>query len=368
MHGKAEVDKIGAVNSPELMADQNNGRSWFDEHKSPLLIFGLLIGGILLAAVGTWVETKYDFLGKFLTEISLALLVGAIVAVFLSIPDVVDHLSDVLGRLFTADKITDLLSPAARETLMARLVQERLGAGVAKIEPSLFTGLTKLTDDCLKSVHLQNFFVTTDFGPHPTNANFLSQKTTVSFRILTNHLKRDRTIRFPYRYSYRVVVPLELSTGLSNEDFLLAFALTVDGSKLGKPPPVSREVKDTMCAIKFEFEEEFELTSVDTGVALNYRAVALGGDNTSLSRVRYPTHGFAKTIHYTKEFEYDCLWFTSIGQNIGGPLNGSISEPTPEGITTRRDDWVLPGEGVAIFWSPKHNASAPTVKTHALTP
>jgi len=346
----------------------SNGRSWFDEHKSPLLIFGLLIGGILLAAVGTWVETKYDFdfLGKFLTEISLALLVGAIVAVFLSIPDVVDHLSDVLGRLFTADKITDLLSPAARETLMARLVQERLGAGVAKIEQSLFTGLTKLTDDCLKSVHLQNFFVTTDFGPHPTNANFLSQKTTVSFRILTSHLQRNRTIQFPYRYSYRVVVPLELSEGLSDGDFLLAFALTVDGKEFDERH-VTRNTKDRMCTIKFEFKKEFELTSEDTGVALNYRAMALRGDNTSLSRVRYPTRGFAKTIHYTKDFEYDCLWFTSIGQKIGGPLNGSMSEPTPEGITTRRDDWVLPGEGVAIFWSPKHNASAPVVKTHALT-
>jgi hypothetical protein len=346
--------------------DKSNGRSWIREHQSPILIFGLLIGGSILAAVGTWLETEHEFFGKFLTEISLALLVGAIVAVFLSIPDVVDHLSDVLGRLFTADKITDLLSPAAREKLMVKLVQERLGAEVVDIEQNLFAGLTKLTDDCLRSVHLQNFYVTTDFGHHPNNANFLSQKTTVSFRILTRHLERDRTIRFPYRYSYRVVVPLELSIALRNEDFLLTFALTVDGKKLGEPQ-VSRETKDTMCAIKFEFEKEFDLTSEETSVALNYTAAALEGDNTSLSRVRYPTRGFAKTIHYTKDFEYDCLWFTSIGQKIGGPLNGSTSEPTPEGITTRRDNWVLPGEGVAIFWSPKHNMGAPVVKTHALT-
>jgi hypothetical protein len=150
-------------------------------------------------------------------------------------------------------------------------------------------------------------------------------------------------------------VPEELSVGLTDKDFLLAFELTIDGIDLGQPK-VSRHTKEAMCTIQLEFEKDFDLASEDTGVALNYRAAALKGDNASISRVRYPTRGFAKTIHYTKDFDYDCAWFSSIGQRIGGPINGSTSESTSGGITTRRDDWVLPGEGVAITWSPKHSS------------
>jgi hypothetical protein len=270
----------------------------------------------------------------------------------------------VLGRLFTTGEIASRLSPTARDTLMQKLVQERLGADVGTIEQNLFEGLIKLTDDSLKSVHLRNFYVTTDFEPHPTSASFLAQKTTITFRILTSHLRPNRAIQFPYTYSYRIIVPVDISTELSDKDFLLAFALTVDGNKLGEPH-VSRVTKDALCTIKLEFKQEFELTSDDTGIAFNYRAAALKSDNTSISRVRYPTRGFAKTIHYTEDFDYDCTWFASIGQKVGGPPNGSTSEPTPSGLTTRRDSWVLPGEGVAIYWSPKHRAR--TAVTDAMT-
>jgi hypothetical protein len=339
------------------VARASDNKSWIGKQKGAILIFGLFISGMALAAIGTWIETEWPFLGKFLIELAMAVLIGGIAAVFLSLPDVVNHLSEVLGQLFTQGKIASLLSPTARDTLMEKLIQERLGQRVECIEQSLFKGLTRMTDDVLKSVHLQNFYVTTDFEPHPKQDTFMCQKSTISFRILTTHLHRDPAIRFQYRYLYGVACSEELASKLTDADFLLAFAAEIDGTDIGAPQ-IIRRTKDTMCTVSFEFEKDIELTSEDVGVVLKYKAAALKGDYTSISRVRYPTRGFAKTIHTGNEFEYDCTWFTSIGQKIGGPLNGITSELTPGGLTTRKDGWVLPGEGVAIYWSPKRKATA----------
>jgi hypothetical protein len=341
------------------MGEAKDSGSWIAEHKSALFIFGVFLGGIALAVVGTLIEEPMPFVGKLVTEISLALIVGGIAAVFLSLEEVRKMLSTTLGELFTRGEIAALLSPAAREILMQRLVQERLGTGVQQIEPTLYKGVIKVTDDCLKSIHLRDFYVTTDFEPHPRNRHFLAQQTTITFRIHTAHLRSERALRFPYRYSYRVIVPAEISDALKDEDFLLQFSVTVAGKEFTERQ-ITRDRKDTMCTVKFEFEKEFDLASDETDVSLNYRAAALKGDNTSISRVRYPTRGFAKTIHYTDDFDYDCAWFGTVGQEIGQAINEAKTDRIPRGLTTKRYDWLFPGEGVALFWSPKQTNAITT--------
>jgi hypothetical protein len=353
------------------MTGHTNGKSWIAGHKSAFLIFGLFLGGIVLAIVGTLLEAYFrpseafdlrPLLGKVVIELSLALIVGGIAAVFLSLEEVVKLLSSTLAELFTQGEIAGLLSPTARETLMQKLVQERLGTGVKQIESGLYKDVIKLSDECLKSIHLRDFYVTTDFEPHPQNENFLSQQTTITFRVHIAHLRFEPHVSFPYRYSYRVTVPLEIADCLPDADFLLNFSLTVAGKEFTERQ-LTRQTKDGMCTIKFQFERIFDLITDETDVSLNYKAAALKDDTSSISRVRYPTRGFAKTIHYTDDFDYDCAWFGTIGQEIGADVRECKTERIPRGLTTRRFDWLLPGEGVALFWCPKQTKSICSAKT-----
>jgi hypothetical protein len=344
------------------MAKNDKGQNWYAQHKSAVLIFSLFFVGLILVIIGISVEGEYKrFFGKLLIELSIASFVGGIATLFLSLPDVRHQLSAVLATLFSEGKIAGLLSPTARELLTKELVQQRLGTDVARIDERLFNRLTDLGDQCLKNVHLENFSLDKSFGPHPKNRAFLYESAVITFRIKVGHLlsESSHSIKFPYKMIYKIDVPL--STVMSDDDFLLEFRLKVGNSQFNDAQ-VSRDERDEVCALKFEFEKEFDLAVDDTAVELAYKAARLKSDNASIWRARYPTCGFRTSVYYTDDFEYTCKWFTSLGPKNSDPLRGGTCTPIRAGLTAARDDWVLPGEGIAVVWTTKVEATTANAK------
>jgi hypothetical protein len=341
------------------MTDNDKDQSWFALHKSAVLIFALFVIGFVLVIVGIGVEGlegQYkQFFGKLLIELSIASFVGGIATLFLSLPDVRHQLSGVLAKLFSEGKIAGLLSVNARELLNKELLQQRLGADVIRIDEDFFTRLTDLTDEYLKSVHLEDCHSNMSFGKH-ANPAFLEQTTAMTFRVKIGHLLShpSRPVKFPYKITYRIDIPLGMA--IEDNEFLLEFRLKVGANEFTEAT-VSRKQYDRVLTLKLEFEKEFDLTVEDTGVELKYRAARLKSDNTSIWRARYPTRGFQTSVYHTDDFDYFCTWFTSVRATTTDPLLGGTSASLGKGISASRDDWVLPGEGIAIYWTPKQEAT-----------
>jgi hypothetical protein len=342
------------------MADNDKGKTWYARHKSAVLIFALFVIGFVLVTVGIGIEGgegKYtQFFGKLFIELSIASFVGGIATLFLSLPDVMRQLSEVLATLFSTGKIAGLLSVTARELLNKELLQQRLGTDVAKIDEDFFTRLSDLTDEYLKSVHLEDYHSNTSFGTHPKNPAFLEQTSAMTFRVKIGHLLSHppHPVKFLYKVAYTIDVPLGIT--MSDDDFLLEFRLKVGASEFTEAK-ISRKQYDGVCALKFEFEKEFGLTVEDTSVELKYRAARLNSDNTSIWRARYPTRGFQTSVYHTDAFDYFCTWFTSVRATTTDPLLGGTFASLGKGISATRDDWVLPGEGIAIYWTPKRDGT-----------
>jgi hypothetical protein len=335
------------------MARKEKANSWYTQHKSAVLIFGLFVFGLVLLTIGVLVEEgdrrSEKFLGKLLIELSIASFVGGIATLFLSLPDVRHQLSSVLATLFSEGKIAGLLSVTARELLNKELVQHRLGAEVARIDPDLFRSLTELTDDGLRCVNLHDYHLVTSFGPHRTNpAAFLHQRAVITFRINICHLLSAavRVVKFPYKVAYDIDLPFGIE--MTDEEFLQEFRLKIGATEFTEAK-ISRQEHAEVRSVKFEFETEFDLTAETTSVEVTYRAARLKSDNVSIWRARYPTCGFQTSVHYTRDFDYSGKWFTSIGSKSAAGMFASLDN----GITATRDDWVLPGEGIAIYWMSK---------------
>jgi hypothetical protein len=339
------------------MAKNTKEKSWFTLHKSAFLIFALFVVGFVFVIVGIFVEEgegRYaQFLGKLLIELSIASFVGGIATLFLSLPDVRHQLTSVLATLFSEGKIAGLLSVTARESLNKELLQQRLGTEVARIDEDLFGRLIDLNDESLKCVHLHDYHLVTSFGTHPNNPAFLYQRAVITFRINISHLlsHADRPVKFPFKVSYEIDLPL--GTIMSDKEFLFEFKLKVGDMEFTEAK-IERKENGEVRALRFEFEKEFGLNAEDTGVEVTYRAARLKSDNVSIWRARYPTRGFQTSVYYTNDFDYNCKWFTSVRAKSAAGMFASLDN----GITATRDDWVLPGEGIAIYWTPKQDATS----------
>jgi hypothetical protein len=350
----SKFPKIGKSTLTSPMAKHSKSLSWYGQHKSAVLIFALFIIGFVLVILGILVEAGHaqyeQFLGKLLVELSIASFVGGIATLFLSLPDVRHQLTSVLATLFSEGEIAGLLSVTARQLLNKKLLRYRLGSEVSKIDEDLFGGLTDLTDECLRSVHLQDYHLVTSFKPHPTDPALLYQRNVINFRINIAHLLSEtpRPVKFPFKVGYEIDLPL--GTTISDKDFLPEFKLRVGEVVYTEAKIITIEDGEVR-AIRFEFDAEFELNCENTAVELKYRAAQLKSDNISSWRARYPTRGLQTSISYSNDFEYGCKWFTSIGAEGTFALLDT-------GITATRDDWILPNEGVVIFWTPKQDAPA----------
>lgn len=345
------------------MARKEKASSWYAQHKSAVLIFSLFVIGLVLLSIGILVEAKegkYEkFLGKLLIELSIASFVGGIATLFLSLPDVRHQLSSVLATLFSEGKIAGLLSRPARDLLNRELVQHRLGTEVAGIDQDLFCRLTDLTDECLRCVHLHDYHLATSFGPHKTNPRFLYKRAVINFRINISHLlsASAKVVEFPYKVSYGIDLPFGVE--MTDEEFLQEFKLRIGNTEFTEAK-ITREQSADVRSVKFEFETKFDLTAPSTGVEVTYRAARLKSDNVSIWQARYPTCGFQTSVSYSRDHDYSGKWFASVGSKNTPGMFASLDN----GITATRDDWVLPEEGIAIYWMLKEPGAvaAPTGK------
>jgi hypothetical protein len=154
-----------------------------------------------------------------------------------------------------------------------------------------------------------------------------------------------RVVKFPYKVTYGIDLPFGIE--MTDEEFLQEFKLKI-GSTEFTQAKITREQHAEVRSVKFEFEAEFDLTAETTGVEVKYSAARLKSDNVSIWRARYPTCGFQTSVYYTTDFDYSGKWFASVGSKSASGFASLYN-----GFTATRDDWVLPGEGIAIYWMSK---------------
>ena len=56
---------------------------------------------------------------------------------------------------------------------------------------------------------------------------------------------------------------------------------------------------------------------------------------------------------YTNEFDYDCRWFKSGNPDFQHSPGKQETHRLENGMNVVTNDWVLPGEGISINWTPK---------------
>ena len=95
------------------------------------------------------------------------------------------------------------------------------------------------------------------------------------------------------------------------------------------------------------------IISEDVDVCFTAEFWALQNDPVQMVFARYPSQGFHVNLVFSDEFKYDCGWFIQCDPLTDMPPRGRI-DISKNGISARMNDWILPGEGVALYYYESH--------------
>ena len=102
----------------------------------------------------------------------------------------------------------------------------------------------------------------------------------------------------------------------------------------------------------------------EAAVRLSVKALFDSTDPPQIVYAPYPTKGFRATLQFKEGMTYDAAWFRS-GTDTAKDFPGREQlETLPNGIAASTDGWLLPGNGVALFWfKPDREQGSPTASS-----
>lgn len=99
--------------------------------------------------------------------------------------------------------------------------------------------------------------------------------------------------------------------------------------------------------------------NTEVPVTVSLESVSDKNDPTEICYAWYPTKGFRVTLLYRPDVLYDVAWFT----NWTGPATDFPSRAQfilmPTGVTAYTDEWMMPGNGVILYWFSTAEHAAP---------
>jgi hypothetical protein len=330
--------------------------NWICKNGSAILVLILVLIGVVFSFVGnslsnnttTWVKIS----GIVLIQFSTTLIVAAVATIFFSLRDIKESMVRIASQLLANSKVIPFLSKEAKDRLEESIVFDRLRSTVSRLQPDLYNVVTLTRDKYLNTFHLQNFHEEVIVSPHPSNPAFVHRESTRTFKVIPYHLENSQRT---FSLCYHLEIGVSKDIPISKEEFLINFEVKAGDNLFGLADAVVKEsTSGSLGVMLMDFNRRIEVKE-SLAVRISSRCLGWADDNVDIFRMRYPTNGFTLSYRYLESLQYDAAWFKLfkvITPKAGFKLDKADIHPHSCGITAVTQDWVLPGEGVAISWHP----------------
>ena len=337
----------------EMSKSKEKEKSFLSRHGSVFFLAGVFLLGFILIPSGLYFQQSESAilsgLGVVLLQFSGALIAVALTAFAFNLPDLREYMAGTVATLFTRGEIVPILSTPTKEVLQKRLWLDLTSEEVLDVEPTLYGYLNKLAKCCFESPYVTNYHYALGLSESKEEKAFLFVHSVLSYRLHVHHLD-TANIRLPFRYFRQESFPKEAAPKI--EEWLSNFKLDV-GDQEFTIDDINREQEESGDIVHFRaiFEKEIKiLQDVDVNIIVDMLRVR--EDPIEITYARYPSQGFHVTLSFDEKNTYDHGWFTHCDPADDVSLRRRV-DLLPNGISARTNEWVLPGEGVAIYYYPK---------------
>jgi len=339
-------------------------RSFLKEHLSVIFI-GVLIAlglvGVVLGFIWTQVPPPapgvipwQQPIGGFLSLFCGSLLAIGLTAVFISLPDLQNHLSGTIAKVLSGDAALTILSADTKQKLYRSLISDRVARSVKCVEPTLTAHVSDRSDAIFSSVYVSNFHSDTTLTPVNGKPGLILYKTYMAYRLHAQHLIQGKDVELVYEQIINYSDPYPIA----KEEWLREFEIKA-GTSVWKKEDMKITLIDlgkSAHTLRADFAKTIHVDSeVDVKIVAEF--VTTTADPLDITRARYPSQGLHASLTFNEEYSYDCAWFKLSPppyvshDNVNTQIN-------PNGIKTFTNDWLLPGEGVLLSFS-KRNPLTP---------
>jgi hypothetical protein len=330
-------------------------RKWFREHASALFVsllsggtIGLFLIGLYLTEDNAGISTRgaatLRAIGVILINLSGVGVAAAVATVFFNFPDVQRYLATSLAKMLAEGDLVGVLNTEAKSRLRERLVHDLIKDRANQIQPSLYRHIESVVVDALANPYVSNTAYTLTILPHDS-PGFRREHFAGTFRIHTDHLRRGST--FPARFYRSIDVPEHLIQEFEGWIESAKIVVGVNHFTHQHFQRTSEPLANGMVRLIASFEKTVELSAAETDVVLETVTTNSSQDQAAFFVARYASLGFAATLIFDENHHYEAAWYLSCPPELNRPLMGNETA-LPSGKTVRTNDWLLPGEGVAL--------------------
>lgn len=326
---------------------------WVKTHKSILFLVTLFLLSITLLIASSYClkskSTHIILLGTILSQFASVGIAACTVAIFLSFQDVRNSFIATVSHMMFEGGIFKRFSEKTRRTLKKELMSSELSETLESIEEGLYAHLNKIEYQCMKSPIMLNYHESITLSPYQDNDNLLVESDVISFQFCASHFK-DKIAKIDYVFCFAIANPENVSLDQLKSifNFSARFGtqeleiddLSFEDYMFGSYPMVLCKIK-TSLVIRDVLEVRISLNSLTPKI-----------DSTEIIYVRYPCHGFTVSFHYLPGLLYDYAWFAQWTNLTSSLPKLGEAQTDPSGISVTTNDWLLPGEGVALSWYP----------------
>ena len=326
--------------------------SFVKDHSSVLFLFVVLLCGVILFPVGVMLHDGQNpssqIWSSVITQFAGALTAIALTAFFFSLPDLRKYLANTVVRLISDGDIVSLLSRNSQASFRSRLHLEMVGENAEEAEPTLHAHVEKIISTALGSPYVTNYRCIISVSPLTGDDTRFLEHVSIQYRLHVHHLKSG--VLVPIRFYQEQSFPKDSKP--AHRSWVKAFSFEVGKLTAG--------INDIVFAEQVENESVLMTASCsldlnvheDVDVSISSTLIIPDHDPVQMVCARYPSQGFFVSLTRGAEFTYDCGWFTVCDPSEDLPAKGRI-DTLPNGIQAGTNDWLLPGEGVAVYYYPK---------------
>jgi len=279
-------------------------------------------------------------------QLSGALIAVALTAFFINLPDLRNYLAKTIATLFSRGDVVPLLSDNTKNTLRKRLAMDLADAYVAQIEPTLFKHIMDINKASLSSPYVSNYHCAIALTADSDHKGYIFDHSVTSFRLHVHHLnvpKMAIPVRFYQENAFSKDETPEMDQWIRNFRAEIGTKLfDYNDLKLNKEP-----FGDNIL-LQMVLHSDL-IISEDVDVCFTAESWVLQNDPVQMVFARYPSQDFHVSLVFSDELKYDCGWFIHCDPLTDIPSRGRV-DILKNGISARMNDWILPGEGVALYY------------------
>ncbi|MGE3651564.1 MAG: hypothetical protein AB7G10_24755 [Reyranellaceae bacterium] len=215
--------------------------------------------------------------------------------------------------------------------------------------------LESVSRNALRTVHIHNYSPTISLEDDPTTPGIIRRHYQCTYSVSARHLRGNKGT-----YHLRLRQELSDPHGKLGENPLKQCEIRAGSHRWGLADiKVEQRRSGGTTVTLLSLDRDIDVVG-EMAVSISEEARASVADPTEIIYAWYPTHGFRATILYRAGMAYDVAWLKSwTGLTGDFPGREQVIE-MPTGITAYTDEWVLPGNGVILYWFPTDNQTAST--------